>query len=73
MVSCNFVKKFYVPIMILVKFTSGADLLKHAMTFFKWNYRVQYHECGTWAILKKSNENSNYRQNMWPINLDEFR
>ena len=32
MVSCNFDKKFYIPIMILVKFTSGADQLKHAMT-----------------------------------------
>ena len=34
MVSCNFNKKFYIPIMILVQFTSGADRLKHAMTFF---------------------------------------
>ena len=27
--------KFYIPIMILVKFTSGAYRLKNAMTFFK--------------------------------------
>ena len=34
MVSCNFNKKFYIPIMILVKFTSGAYRLKLAMTVF---------------------------------------
>ena len=69
MVSCNFDKKFYIPILIFVKFTSEADWLKNAMTFLKWNNGVQYHEWGTGAIFEKSNENSNYRQIMLPINL----
>ena len=33
MVSCNFDKTFYIPIMILVKFTSRAGRLKHAAFF----------------------------------------
>ena len=31
--SINYDKNFYIPIMILVKFTNGADRLKHDMTF----------------------------------------
>ena len=42
MVSCNFDKKFYIPIMNLVKYTSGADRLKHAMTFFKEKEKKNY-------------------------------
>ena len=40
MVSCNFDQKFYIPIMILVKFTSGAYRLKHAMFFL--NEIIEY-------------------------------
>ena len=69
MVSCNFDKKFYTLIMILVKFTSGAYRLKHAMTFLYEiiEYNITNEEPGQ---FKKRNENSNYRQNMLPINLD---